>query len=469
MKPRIGALGVSALAFLAGGCASGGVPGAVVPQPVADEDLPAWVLALSEGELSRDNNDTATAALFLAQGAFDQALESAQAGMQFDPTNPQSFLQAGQAYLGLGNLEAADEMFAQVEVLSPRAILDVNFYRETEWIEQFNAAVEAMQAGDTGGAVTAFERADTIYRERPEAMVQLGALYQQDGRLEDALELFTQTVELIDGPVGQREEDREVIATNAENLSAARFNQGQLLFELERFSEAAEVYGQIVEADPDDMMAYSNYGAALISAGENERASEVYGDLLARPGLTAADYNAIAIGAYNGDLYLQAADAFGRAYEAIPENRDFIFNQAQSLYLAEDQPEQLADVASRLIELDTYNRNAYQFLIQALVRLERQAEAADVLDALEMLPFDIAGLQIILADGGYALPGVVTNRTAEVGSTADIRFRFYDGDGLEVGSQDISIPLDEVEVGLEFQIDFPTTSDVIGYNYEVLN
>ena len=216
-------------------------------------------------------------------------------------------------------------------------------------------------------------------------------------------------------------------------------------------------------------MAYSNYGAALISAGESERASAIYVDLLARPGLTASDYNSIAIGAYNGDLFLQAADAFGRAHEVFPENRDFIFNQAQALYLAEDQPEQLAEVASRLIELDTHSRNGYQFLIQALVRLDRQEEAADALDALEALRFDIAGLQITLADGGYALPGVVTNRTAEVGSTADIRFRFYDRDGVEVGAQDVSIPLDEVEVGLEFQIDFPTTSNVVGYNYEVLN
>ena len=191
----------SALAFLVGGCAGGGAPGAVAPQAVADEDLPAWVLALPEGELSRDNDHTATASLFLAQGAYDQAVESAQAGMQFDPTNPQSFLQAGQAYIGLGDLEAADEMFEQVEVLSPRAVLEVNFYRETEWIDGFNAAVGAMQAGDTGGALAAFERAHTIYQGRPEAMVQLGALYQQDGRLDDALALFTEAVELIAGPV----------------------------------------------------------------------------------------------------------------------------------------------------------------------------------------------------------------------------------------------------------------------------
>ena len=466
MNARLGVLGGVAMAFLVGGCAGGAAPGAVAPQAVADEDLPDWVLALPEGEVARDNDHTGTAALFLAQGAYDQALESAQAGMQFDPMNPQSFLQAGQAYVGLArgaydqaleaaqaeavqagmqfdptnppqslrqaaqayidDLMAADEMFDQVEVLAPRSVLEVNFYRVTEWIEGFNAAVAAMQGGDTAGAVAAFERAHTIYQARPEAMVQLGALYQQQGRLDDALALFTGAVDLIEGPIGQREENPETIASNAENLAASRFNQGQLFFELERYAEAAEVYGIIVEGDPDDLMAYSNYGAALVSAGDRDRAAEVYAELLARPGLTAIDYNSIAVGAYNGDLFLQAADAFGRAAQAFPENRDFLLNQTQSLYLQVqalgDRAEELAggpeaaltdvetelaeaastlvDVAYGLVESDNYNRTAYQFLLQGLVRLERQDEAAEIADRFTGLPFDIGGFQLTPVEGG---------------------------------------------------------------------
>ena len=494
MNIRLGALGGVAMAFLVGGCAGGAAPGAVAPQAVADEDLPDWVLALPEGEVSRDNDHTGTAALFLAQGAYDQALESAQAGMQFDPTNPQSFLQAAQAYIGLGDLMAADEMFAQVEVLSPRSVLEVNFYRETEWIEGFNAAVAAMQGGDTAGALAAFERAHTIYRGRPEAMVQLGALYQQEGRLDDALALFTEAVDLIEGPVGQREEDPETIATNAENLAASRFNQGQLLFELERYAEASEVYGIIVQEAPDDLMAYSNYGAALVSAGESDRASEVYAELLDRPGLTALDYNSIAVGAYNGDLFLQAADAFGRASQAFPENRDFLFNQTQSLYLQVqalgDRAEELAggpeaelaeveteladvasmlvDVATGLVESDSYNRTAYQFLLQGLVRLERQEEAADVADRFTGLPFDIGGFQLTPVEGGYVLPFIVTNRTAAPGATVDLRIQLYDQNRAVAGTQDISIMLEEADVALETQAEFPTDAAVVGYNYEIL-
>ena len=466
MNVRLGALAGVAMAFLVGGCAGGAAPGAVAPQAAADEDLPEWVLALPEGEVPRDNDHTGTAALFLAQGAYDQALESAQAGMQLDPTNPQSFLQAAQAYVGLGDLMAADEMFDQVEVLSPRSVLEVNFYRETH----------------------------TIYRGRPEAMVQLGALYQQEGRLDDALALFTEAVDLIEGPIGQREEDSETIASNAENLAASRFNQGQLLFELERFAEASEVYGIIVQEDPDDLMAYSNYGAALISAGESDRASEVYAELLDRPGLTATDYNSIAVGAYNGDLFLQAADAFGRAAQVFPENRDFLFNQTQSLYLQVqalgDRAEELAggpeaelaeveaqlaevaailvDVATGLVESDSYNRTAYQFLLQGLVRLERQEEAADIADRFTGLPFDVGGFQLLPVEGGYVVPFIVTNRTAAPGATVDLRIQIYDQNRAVAGTQEISITLEEADVALETQAEFPSDASVVGYNYEVL-
>jgi hypothetical protein len=63
---------------------------------------------------------------------------------------------------------------------------------------------------------------------------------------------------------------------------------------------------------------------------------------------------------------------------------------------------------------------------------------------------------------------LVTNRTADPGSAARIRFRVYDANGTVVGSQELSLTLDEVEVGLEFEVEIPTTAQAIAYNYEVL-
>ncbi len=480
MNVRITAACLIGLAIVLEGCASGGAPPGIQPQAqsIADEDLPAWVLDLPEGEPPRDNDYTNEAALFLFQvegqelpesveNLYRQVLESAQSGIQLDPTNAQSYVQAGQAYLGLGDHAAADEMFDQAEEIYPRSLLETNFFRETEWIQIFNGAVAAMTE-DLSSGLAAMELAHVIYQGRPEAMMQLGGMYMEAGRSEEALDVFNQAEDLIEGPIGQREEDPLVLTALQESLEIVRFNQAQILFELERYQESAEVYQELVEEDPNDLMAYSNLGAALVAGGDADGASAVYSDLLARPGLSVTDYNTIAVGAYNGDLFVQAAQAFGRAYEALPQSRDFIFNQVQSLYLAEAW-DQLLEVAPRLIELDTHNQNGRRFLVQAFVGLDRMQEAAPILDEMEALPFEISGLLLQPVDGGYVIPGLLTNRNSDAGSTAEIRFRVYDGGGLEIGSQDVSLMLGEVEQSVEFQVDFPTTAEVIGYHYEVLN
>ena len=469
MNVRIRAAYILGLSVFLGACASAGGPAAeavLSPPPVA-ADEPDWVLALPEGTPPTDTDETGRAALFLAQGQYETALEAAQAGIAADPMNAQAHLAAGEAYIELDNYAAADAALTRAEEIYPRFALDVQFLRETEWIEHFNSAVEVMSTGEAA-AMAALERAHSIYRGRPEAMVQLGALYAGNDRPEEALEMFGLSVELLEGPIAERTDDPAVLETYAENLEVSLFNIGQISFQLGRYDESAEAYRLLSEADPTNMQVRAAYGSALVSGGRGAEASAIYDELLSRPGLGAMDYNAIAVGAYNGDLFIQAAQAFGLAYRELPQSRDFIYNQAQSLYLAESDYEQLVEVSTQLIETDTHNRTARQFLVQGLARLERMEQASTALDELEALPFDISELQLVPADGGYAIPGLATNRTAEPGSAARIRFRIYDADGMEVGSQDLSITLDEVELGLEFRAEFATMAAVVAYNYEVL-
>ena len=469
MNVRIKAVYILGLSGFIVGCAGAGgpAPEAVLAQPPAADDQPDWVLALPEGTPPSDTNETGRAALFLVQGQYETALEAAQAGIAADPMNAQAHLAAGEAYIGLDDYVAADAALTRAEEIYPRFALDVQFLRESEWIEHFNSAVEVMSTGEAA-AMAALERAHSIYRGRPEAMVQLGALYQRNDRPEEALEMFGLSVEMLEGPLAERTDDPAVLAAYAEDLEVSRFNVGQIAFELGRYDESAEAYRVLSEVDPNDMQVRAAYGTALISGGRAAEASALYEELLSQTGLGAMDYNAIAVGAYNGDLFIQAAQAFGLAYRELPQSRDFIYNQAQSLYLAESDYEQLVGVATQLIEADTHSRTARQFLVQGLARLERMEEASAALNELEGLPFDISELQLVPADGGYEIPGLATNRTSEPGSAARIRFRIYDADGLEVGSQDLSITLDEVELGLEFRAEFTTMATVVAYNYEVL-
>jgi tetratricopeptide (TPR) repeat protein len=450
--------------------------------------MPAWVLALPEGEPPRDNDQTGQAALLLfqaqstddpvqAEASYRQVLEAAQAGIQLDPTNPQSHLQAGQAHLGLGDLAAADAAFTEAERLYPRYALEVNYLRETEWIEAYNEGVEALQVENTPGAIAALERAHAIYRGRPEAMIQLGAMYSLNDRPEDAAEMFGAALEMMQGPLAQRIEDPALLATFPEHIEVARFQRAQLLFQLEQYAEAAELYQEVVDANPTDLMAYSNLGASLVAAGQTERASEIYDQLLARTDLGVREYNLIAIGAYNGNLFLQAEEAFGRAHELLPQNRDFLYNQAQSLYLHlqaqsanPDLPaaERLVDVATRLTQMDTHNRNAFRFLLNALVALGRQEEAVPVLETMETATFEFPNMQLGAgATGGYMLSGELTNWTGEPGSTANVTFRFYDEAGMEVATEQMTFTLPGTEETVAWELQVPTQAEILGYNYLV--
>jgi tetratricopeptide (TPR) repeat protein len=338
-----------------------------------------------------------------------------------------------------------------------------------------------LQANDNPTAIGHFERAHTIYRGRPEAMIQLGALYSLNDQPEQAAEMFGAALEMMEGPLAERIEDPALLATFPENIEVARFQRAQLLFQLGQYAEAAELYQQVVDANPADLMAVSNLGASLVAAGETERASAVYDQLLSRTDLGVRDYNLIAIGAYNGDLFVQAADAWARASELLPQNRDFLYNQAQALYLYCCQPAPgqsapadsavvaaaLVDLAPRLTQMDTHNRNAYRFHLNALVKLGRTAETPPVLDALAAVPFEFPNLQLAPADGGYALAGELTNVTAAPGSPVSVTFRFYDEAGTEVASEQVSLTLPGPEETVTFTVPVQTQVDIVGYNYVV--
>jgi len=491
-----GIFGLTAALGACGGGGGGAAPGAVAPQAALPADMPAWVLALPEGEAPRDNDQTDQAALFLfqaqstddparAQSTYQQALGAAQAGIQLDPTNPQSHLQAGQAHLGLGDLRAADAALTEAERLYPRYAVDVGYIRETEWINAFNQGVTALQANDQPTAITALERAHSIYRGRPEAMIQLGALFSLTNQPEEAAEMFGAALEMMAGPLAERIEDAALLATFPENIEIARFQRAQLLFQLERYDESAELYQQVVDANPGDLMAVSNLGAALVAAGNTERASEIYEQLLARTDLRVRDYNLIAVGAYNGDLFLQAADAFGRAHELLPQNREYLYLQAQSLFLYVNPPagtvvaardtavvmattEQLVDVATRLTQLDTHNRNGFRFLLNALVKLGRdETEIVPILEAMEAAPFEFPNLQLGAVDGGYVLAGELTNWSGAPGSTANVTFRFYDEAGTAVATEQMTMTLPGAEETVAFQVEVPTQAEILGFNYVV--
>ena len=471
MRFQAGVVLAASLVIVAGGCAagSGGGGGGDTPMPPGME----------EGVPPRDNMFTRTAALALSQAMqnadpaerqsrYEEALQAALDGIANQPNNPQSYRQAGEAYVGLNDLAGADSMWTRAEDLYPLYSFDLSPLREQQWVKQYNLAVNQIQAGDREGAIPQLESAHTIYKGRPEAMLNLGSLHAQLGNDSDAVEWYRIALELLRGPEFETQPE-DVQATWSENEEIAAFNLAQILANAGRNEEAEVAYRTYLERSPDNVTALSNLAVVLMSMDRNDEAAEIYQALLARTDLDARDYYVTGIGLYNAENYSMAAQAFGRSYELIPESRDALYNYAQALYLAGELDE-LYPAAVSLAEMDPHNNNVYRLLAQGLMAQGDTAEAARVLEEeMATLEFEIDGTMLQpFGGGGGVVNGELVNHTLEGGSI-DIRVFFYGVDGLEIGTRDVSVPVPAAEMREVFRVELDTDQDVVAYRYEVIS
>src|SRR5690606_26937333 len=114
-------------------------------------------------------------------GMYQQAMTHLRQGMTEDAQNAKVWLLAGTALAALGELVEADKAFDRAVELHPDYAEDVKSERETAWVMAFNNGIQLMDAQDFDGALKAMEGAQIIYDERPEALMNLGALYANAG------------------------------------------------------------------------------------------------------------------------------------------------------------------------------------------------------------------------------------------------------------------------------------------------
>jgi tetratricopeptide (TPR) repeat protein len=478
MNFRVGAALVLGFAVLAGGCASSGESRAPESSMLAYEgdELPDWVEALPEGTPPRDNDHTTQASLYLLQAPgsssdeqrverYNEALGHARAGIEADPENPQSYLQAGEALLGLDRLEEAMEMFDRAEALYPRYITETIGYREQAWIEEYNVGVEHLQAGDVEAAILQFERANVAYQNRPEAYLNLGSTYAQVGRYDASADAFGKVIEVVEGPWLDRV-DEETRESWLEMAGPARTNRAQLMIRLERYEEAAEMYAELIELDPENLDYLTAYASALVASGQGATASDLFDELLNREGLEAPDYFTIGVGLYQVEEFEGAAEAFRRTYAVVPNHRDAAFNLAQTLYLIEAWDE-LEPVTAKLIEIDELNELGYRFRANALLQLGQEEQAMEVYTTGEDLPIVMDELALRPSGSDIVLVGQLSNFGAPAGTQLRLVFTFYDDTGVEIGTDDATVRFENEGEAREFQVNVPAGA-FFGYSYRVI-
>lgn len=449
-----------------------------------EEDLPEWARGLEEGDPPPTETewvDNAEVALVEAEiagedapearrEALEEAVAHAEEGIENDPENPIHYYTAGQAYMMMEEWERAAEMYDEAEERHPQYRWDTEFQREQAWVELYNEGIELLQAGEEDAALEILERADRVYDKRPEAQLNLASTYHGRGELDRAAEYYGKALESIQGDRVQDFED-EMREPLMEQIEPALLNRAQINMELENYEEAAVDYEEVLERDPDNVLAQSNLSVAYMQLGDDERAREIHEALFEQADeLMAQEIMMIGVGFFEGEDYEQAAEAFRVILERVPSHREAWFNLAQA-YSASEEWESIVEIGDELIENNTHTRSIYQLVAQAHVHLDDEQTAVEYLDRMEELPVDLVQLQMEPIPGqGAVVVGQFINVGMNPGDPVEIQISFLGGDGSEIGSETVQVeaPAGEEDVAT-FQAEYATEEEVGGYSYEVIS
>lgn len=419
-----------------------------------------------------------------AESSYETALSAAQAAITADSMNPLAYKLAGQALIGLGRVDEADEMLDMAEELRPAYVAEeTEGIRENAWIEQYQLAQPMMEAGDYLGAAEALEIANAIYQQRPEIMVVLGQIYVQEGQPDRAIVYFRQADSLIDARAMQV--DSSMAADWRAQQADIPVQVAQALISAERYDEAADQLRSLMAQDPGNVLYANNLASIYIETDQPDLAAGVYEELLQRTNLAPSDYYSIGVGYYNLARYDDAAAIFQRGARLAQRDRDSIEMWARSIQMYHMQdstratPESLQEiigVLERWIELDPNSQAGNLILAQAVNNTGDDERTVELIERMEGMVVQVIDLTLRRRpSGGATVVGTVENRSGTPGSQVGMQFTFYDAAGNALGSQTEQVTLTgpqatQTTAGgrTPIEVVFDSDQQVDGYSYEVL-
>jgi tetratricopeptide (TPR) repeat protein len=368
---------------------------------------------------------------------YRQAMTHLQEGMERDGQNAKVWLLAGQVYAALGQMREADQAFVRAVEMHAEYAEEVSAEREQAWITAFNEGLELMDAQRYDEAIAKMEGAQLIYQQRPEALMNLGALYANAGQSQKAAQAFEQAAAATRGPLfAQLDEE----------------TQGMWL----RYREMAAInVAQIVAAQ--------------------------------------------GVEAFNSEDMAQAETHFRRATELNPHARDFWFNYLQSVWgqvnryedaleanpQATEPRERLPELYARALELVEKTR-VFDPSSELLYRIEAQSQrmkgelqgtepareagtraAYGVLERMDALTVSVDGVAAYNDGEGVVIEGEIRNRKAAPGTPITLQFTLLNIEGREIGTTTITVNAPAADETAEFSGRAQATGELAGWRYEM--
>lgn len=239
--------------------------------------------------------------------------------------------------------------------------------------------------------------------------VNLGNAYREQGRMEDAIAAYTQSLE----------NDKPNVQLALNNLGSAH----ELLGETE---EAESHYRQALEVQPSLVVALDNLATLLADRGEFTEADELLNKALKLNPNRPSTMNHVAVLHKKMGDFDQAENSFTAGIDRHPEHGELLANYGRFLHELNRLTEAEA-MLRRAYEADIKPQDTAQSLATVLVQLGREDEAAELVGrgAIESLAPSIAdaefrrGNQLLKA--GQLTKAVEAYRAAIAADADDVR------------------------------------------------
>jgi tetratricopeptide (TPR) repeat protein len=381
---------------------------------------------------------------------YNRALEKLAESYANPPVEPRTHLLAARAYLGLRDYTGADSALKMLVAAAPQCSDQAVEMRFNAWVPLYNSGIEKLAAGDEDGALAAFEQANLIYADS-RSMNNIASIYQSRGEADRAIEMYQKALRS-----GGEEE----------MIRVASINLAELLRAEGRSEESLQIYSEYSASHPDDILGRLNYAIALLDAGSEEEAQEIFESLLGRDDLNFRQWSQVGIGLYRAQNFEEAALAFHKAHELQPLNKETLENLANSYYQAE-RYEELGPLADTLVMRYPYEKVNYNLLANARTETGDEDGALETLGARDGLTFEFLRAQLgPVSDGTYSIDGTVMNTSGTGGSEVTIPVHFLSEGGQVAVTEPLTLTLPAAGETSGFQVQVESDTPILGFSYE---
>ena len=351
-------------------------------------------------------------------------------------------------------LAAADSAINRISAAKPGCASQMAQLRQNQaWLNQVNAAIQALNANKPDSAEFYARRSLLMYTGSPYAYHVLSALASQRNQDDVAVTNWTKVVELAGTDTSYRDLKNSALF----NIAIVRVQAAEKATgddQKAKAQEAITAMRAFLAGNPpaqDASTIQAQMARMLKLTGDEAAIASTYADQLANP----SKYNDLAltqagVTAAQAEKSADAVKLFEAALAQNPNQRDALNNLAASYYQLQ-QFDKIVPIVQRLVALDPANPDNYMFAAFAYQGLTKAAaktpaKAKVYTDSLllwkgraDKLPVKVSFTQFTRGAEKTTLVGQVEG-IAATGKPYTLKFEFMDAQGNVVAAQEASAP-----------------------------